>query len=388
MKNISFFRIIIPLCVLALFAATGIFAAEPESLMTSDSGSNWSSATDTLTQIPSRVERRKRKRIRKPDFFSGSFSLGEMYDNNILEYSSADLQLLDSGLNSTKFAIRTPVDYRTSLDFRVDLNPDISRRNPTRLRFRFGTDFFARSSVENYQFYGVDLKQNFFRKNYFQAGFRYVPSFYLRNLVQVDQATGRRDGWLKATFSKQSYFFELGRRFSAYFTLSSGYGYEKTDYNSEFDERDSKANTYYVDLNLGMGKYVDLDLGYSRKDSKAKGADMMLLIEDISSRTDRFDFGLDFNLSKALGVPLSFAPSYTYEYQKYTTQKPPNLEKYHSGRKDNYYRIALELSYHWSRYLSQYLRYSYEKNKTNLQGTLDVGDYTANKISSGFVWLF
>lgn len=165
-----------------------------------------------------------------------------------------------------------------------------------------------------------------------------------------------------------------------------GYGYEKIDYNSEFDERDSKANIYYGNMDFGLGKYVDLNIGYSHKDSKAKGADMMLLIEDITSKADRFSLGLDFNLKRALGIPLSFAPSYTYEYQKYTTYK--TLDKYHYGRRDNYYRISSEFSYRWSRLFSQYLRYSYERNKTNLQGTLDVGDYTANKLSSGFVWSF
>ena len=386
MRKVRFLKRLLLGFGLLVFLTTGVRASEPEVQVWSDSGANLSSAPDTLAQITRGRETRKKKRIRKPDFFSGSFSLGEMYDDNILEYSSADLQVLDSGSKPTKFEIRTPGDYRTSLDLRVDLNPDLSRRNPTRLRFRFGTDFFARNSAESYQAYAADLKQNFLRRNYFQTGFRYVPSYYLRNLVQVDTATGARGKYQKADFSKQSYFFELGRKFSPHFGLSLGYGYEKIDYNSEFDERDSKANIYYGDLDFGLGKYVSLNIGYSRKDSKARGADMMLLIEDVSSKTDRFDFGLDLNLKQALGIPVSFAPSYTYEYQKYTTFK--TLDTYHYGRKDNYYRISSELSYGWGRNFRQYLRYSYERNKTNKQGTLDVGDYKANRVSSGFVWLF
>lgn len=386
MRKVRFLKRLLLGLGLLVFLTTGVRASEPEMQVAPDSGSNLSSAPDTLTQITRGTERKRRKRIRKPDFFSGSFSLGEMYDDNILGYSSADLQVLDSGSKPTKFGIRNPGDYRTSLDLRVDLNPDISRRNPTRMRFRLGTDFFARSSVENYQSYGADLKQNFLRSNYFQTGFRYVPSFYLRNLVQVDTATGARGKYLKADFSEQSYFFELGRRFSPHFAISFGYAHEKIDYNSGFDERDSRGNSYYGGLDFGIGRNVGLNIGYSRKDSKAKGADMMLLIEDISSKTDRFDFGLDFNLRKALGIPLSFAPSYTYEYQKYTTFK--TLDTYHYGRKDNDYRISSELSYGWGRNFRQYLRYSYERNKTNKQGTLDVGDYKANRVSSGFVWLF
>lgn len=140
-KNV-FLNIILIFFGLGLFLATGILSSEPEGQVAPDSNSNLSSAvSDSSTQILRRAETRRRRRIKKPDFFSGSVSLAEMYDDNILEYSTADLQLLDSGLKPTKFAIRAPGDYRTSLDLKVVLNPDLFRRNPARLRFRLGTDF-------------------------------------------------------------------------------------------------------------------------------------------------------------------------------------------------------------------------------------------------------
>lgn len=172
MEKNRYLKIIFAFLGLCLFLAAGREASGQEARAVADSNSNLSSAVpDSSTPILKGTETRRRKRIRKPDFFSGSLSLAELHDDNILEYSPADLYKLENNIPpTTKFSIRSPGDYRTSVDLRVDLNPDLSRRNPTRLSFRFGSDFFARNSVENYQLYGVDLKQNFFGKNYFQAG--------------------------------------------------------------------------------------------------------------------------------------------------------------------------------------------------------------------------
>jgi len=380
----GFLRIIPLLFALCLLLAADVLALESKHQVVPQSEFDSSKALVDSTGQGFTELRTKTRIIRKPGFFSGSFSLAEAYDDNILQYSAADLQLLENNLEPTKFAIRTPGDFRTSFDLRTDLNPALFHDNRTRLRFRFGTDFFARSGVKNYQLYGVEAKQNFWRENYFQAGFRYIPHFYLRNLLFFDPALGLHR-YAEAIFSKQSYLLELGRRFSSRLAVSLGSRYEKTDYNSEFDERDSEANSFYGDMKLDLSKQVAVGFEYAHKESRARGRDMALA-EDVSNRTDQVSLRLDLNLGRALGIPLSFAPSAAYEYQKYTTPKTP--DRYHYGRKDNYYRMTSELSCRWSRHFDQFLRYSYEKNKTNLQGTLDVGDYQAHRISSGVTCLF
>jgi len=312
--------------------------------------------------------------------FSGAFSLSETYDDNILEYSPADLDLLAGNLKPAKFGIRTPGDFRTSVDARFDLAPVLLESNPTRLRLRLGADLFARNSIENYQAYGLELKQNFLLHNYVQVTSRYIPRFYLRNLLFSDSTLNRHE-YVEAIFSRQSYSFELGRAFSRYSSASVTYRYDKTDYNSEFDERDNNANSVSADLSLGTGK-GGIDLTYTHREVSAKGRDMAPAKEDISNRSDRIGAGLDLGLWRNHASSLSLRPSFVFENQTYTTSKL--LDRYHNGRKDTFYRISSELSYRWSKDFEQFLRYSYERNKTNRQGTLDVGDYTANKILLGF----
>ncbi len=317
--------------------------------------------------------------------FSGSLVLSETYDDNILGYSADDLRLMAVDPQPAKFGIRSPGDFRTSVDLRADFAPTLFNSDPTRLRFSFGADLFARNPLENYETYGLALKQNFWRKNYLQIGSRHIPHFYLRNLWFSDSTLLRHE-YLEAVFARQSYFCEVGRAFSRYFSVSLGYRHEKTDFNSEFDERDTIANAFLGDVSLGTRKAVAMHLGYTHKGSRAEGRNMAPAKEDVSNKTDRVSLGLDFGLLQDRGSPLSFAPLFVFEHQTYTTSRIS--DKYHYGRRDDYYRISSELSYRWNREVEQSLRYSYEWNRTNIGETLDAGNYEANKASLGFTFFF
>lgn len=335
----------------------------------------------TITKTPAKAKK-KRKRPRKTEIISGWVSLENLYDNNILDYSKTDLKLLESNSPSPKFYIKQPDDFITSVENKLKFQSKFLKKNPTALTLDFDLNFYTVSSVRNYQVYQIGLEQKLFPKNYLLLEQGYIPRYYLRHLWDRETTSYRM-----AKFKRRWSGLEWQTRKLSGLDLGVGYLYQFTDYNPDFDERDTKAYSYKGKVDYQISKLVQGKLSYVYTTRKASGKnDPDTLVADISNRSHLIELDFDFQLRKLLGFPLLFSSGFEYEWQKYTSVK--RSDEYHYHRKDNYFQFDSSFSYRLSKKLLWSVTYSYEDNQTNVVSVSDPTRYSTHKFKSKIKYLF
>ncbi len=356
---------------LALDTLAGDTLALPESLDT----------LQTITKAPTKTIK-KRKRHKKTEKISGWISVENLYDNNILDYSKTDLKLLENNPPSPKFYIKQPDDLITSLENKFKFQSNFLKKKPTVLTLDFDLNFYAVNSVRNYQVYQIDIEQKLFAKNFLLLEQGFIPRYYLRHLWDHETTSYRM-----AKFKRRWTGLEWQIQNLSKFNFGIGYIYRFTNYNHDFDERDTKAHSFKGEVAYQISKQVQGKLSYAYTTRKASGkSDPDTLVADISNRSHLMGLDFDFQLRKLLGFPLLFSPGFEYEWQKYTSVK--SSDEYHFHRKDNYIQFDSSFSYRLSKKLIWFVVYSYEDNQTNVASATDPTSYTTQKIKSRIKYLF
>ena len=84
--------------------------------------------------------------------WNGNISLSESYNDNILDYSSRDIDSLEHGateIAQSKFSISDASDYLTTLKAKGSLSALWFKRNPTSLSIRLTNNFYGSSHIKN-----------------------------------------------------------------------------------------------------------------------------------------------------------------------------------------------------------------------------------------------
>jgi hypothetical protein len=328
------------------------------------------------------------------DWISGSISLNENYDDNIMEYSDAEIAQFNRGVQPAKYILSNTSDRVTSLKSRLTISPDLfSRKFRTLFRARFNRYWNRTNSFRTYTTWGVELKQYFWQKNYLSIQSLYLPKFYLRNLYykRYRQPTRLPSRYVAEELSKRSYMVEIGRHVTSKLLLSLNYKREYSTYNDEFKERNNTANEYGIESEYRFSRWVRGSVDVSFAELWANGRDMFDdpvydSLADISSRMYGLVLSGTVNLKPIIGAALEVQPAVKYEYQEYRSGKPTDI--FHFGRIDRYIKLSTQLRYSFFSPIEWSVQYSWEENRTNLSDPGDAGSFQDNQIGIGVEYSF
>jgi hypothetical protein len=320
----------------------------------------------------------------------GYVDISTNYNDNILEYSSGDIEKFGLAKYSSsawkKFSINKLNDNITIAKFRAASTLNLFNRAPTSISLRTYQYLYHSSQIRNYGSWQAQLRQYFLRNNYISFTYNAIPRYYLRNYWyhQIPERNPYRlfDRYVEAYIKKQSYSIDVGRKFSTKFSAEAGYEHEYIEYNHEFSERNNHRYNVTFSARLKTGKIFEWSGNYSHTQSWADGRNNPdTTLVDISYKAYRIGIGLDLQLRPILKIPLKWSHDFTYESQAYLSDRTDDV--YHYGRKDESYRFTTALAYRIFKNLDVYIQYYWEENKTNLPETNDAGDYQKHQIGGG-----
>ncbi|MBI5214503.1 MAG: hypothetical protein HY960_01985 [Ignavibacteriae bacterium] len=338
---------------------------------------------------------------------SGALGVTQYYNDNILDYSAKDLSkfnnfeteyraALDTSARNArllkqKFSIDKQDDAITALRIRGGISTEFITNNPTTFRFRMARSLYAHSPIKNYTSFGFEARQRFLKKYYFSFGYSQLPEYYLRNLQYKDYSYPKSSiNYVKnvqASLKKNSLEFEIGGNLTSKLFSSLQFDIEQTSYNREFEERNSTTNVFALDGSYKLTRAMKLNLDYTYSNAKADGSDNPdTNIADVTNYSHRFNAGAEVELKRATKLPLQWKFVVVYESQSYTSEKP--TDKFHLGRKDNFYKIFTEIEYTVLKNINLSLNYFWEENTTNLEETSDAGSYQSHQVGLGVEYLF
>ncbi len=346
------------------------------------------------------------KNSKKSNSFTihGRIELSNSYNDNILDYSDRDIAKFDSvkyaSSNLKKFSINRTSDNITTARLRLVTTFRIIDNAPTTINLRLNQSFNNANHIRNYTSAQLEVKQVLMKKNYLTLGFSSLPRYYLRN-YWYHQKPERNpyhlfSRYVEAYLSKKSYSIDIGRNFNKRISGEIGYEYEYTSYNREFNERNNSTHNLKFDADIQVNKVIKFSGAYGYAISWASGrVNPDSTIADISYRSNKFSFGLNISMKPLIGIPLRWKNNLVYENQNYLSGKIPvdtidangakisYGDKYHYGRKDNFYRINTELTFQFFTNFDIFLQYFWEQNKTNLAETSDAGSYQTHQVGVG-----
>jgi len=170
--------------------------------------------------------------ITEANSFNYSLSFKTIYDDNILNYSDADLdQMDDSSATPNKFGIESKDDYIFS--------PELEMIYKTRLgghSTHFGLKgtyyYYKENDIKRY--YKIKLFiRRYINKNVFvQSSASYLPDYYYRN------SYSSTEGYQEARFDKITFDIKLSAKLLKKISGNLYYIYSRKDFIPLFDERD------------------------------------------------------------------------------------------------------------------------------------------------------
>lgn len=309
-----------------------------------------------------------------------NFNLGAGYDDNVLNYSDADLDLFDSTAadSSGKFGIDSKDDFIISPKAEITYKTKMFKHS-----FHIGLDagynIFTKNDVKNYGSLGVWFKEYLRKGTYLQVFSSYIPDYYYRNLY----ATGI--GYRKAHYGKLGFGAKLLASIYQSLDGSVAYRYDNRDFNSTFDERDLKASNFNFELIFRPDKSYKLWGGYEFTLARGAGCDNIIDRRDVSYDSFLFWFGSRIYLTGLHKKAMNLGAMVSYRNTLFQTNKLTQEDRYRFGRKDNRWSVTLSANHDLSKKSSVGLQVNRIDNNADLPASdlkpyLDFGSTSAKII--------
>jgi hypothetical protein len=279
------------------------------------------------------------------------FRLAAIYDDNVLDYSDADLDAIDDSTTSAnKYGIESKDDFILNPEFTVVYKTSLAGHS-----LHLGTIldyyYYQENDIKRYFRIEAFFKRYFKRGLYFQGSFTHLPDYYYRN----SYISG--EGYFEAKFDKL--ILEAKLAAPLYKTLDGNvsYSYANKNFIQIFDERDIKEHRFggeliYRPVHLwkGWGSYTYIH-------AIGAGADDPSYRRDTSYDANRFTLGSRLYLKGINRKSLQLAIRGTYEIVYYQTTKITSEDRYRLGRQDDRIDLAFMLDHRITRDLNIGARY-------------------------------
>ena len=321
--------------------------------------------------------------------------LSSYYHDNILQYSDGQLRDFESGLHPDRYAIETRDDLviNPSLALTWELEPRPGRRHALWLDGQ--GDFHQKNGIMDFRSLRAGWRESWSRDRRLVVSGYVLPRYYLRQLFDDDvvPAYAGLTRYRRADFRLQIASADWTQRITNKALLDLGYQYEKRDYNSDFDERDSGLHQGEIGVSfvrLPHRGRLRLGGGYRVSHARAEDGDQTEPVPDPDVSYHGMSAAVGGRMELARRGPWRVVGdlAYALETRSYDSDRPS--DRYHFGREDILHAIELGLrtAYrpHWS------LRgfYRLENNSATLGAlaplSADAGGYHANQAGLAIEW--
>jgi len=269
------------------------------------------------------------------DRYTFNFGLQTVYDDNILDYSDVDLDLMDDpSVPDNRYSIKTKDDYIFVPELEVIYKTQLAGHSlHTGLMGRYY--YYKRNDVKRYFKIEGYLKRYINKETYLQATVSYLPDYYYRN------SYSSTDGYQEANFDKFSVEAKLSHKLNNYITTNLSYAYANKNFIPLFDERDIKEHEFQGEAIYRPEQYWKSWISYSFITAFGAGANSVQFRRDTSFDANLITFGSRLYLRGLKRKGFELAGQISYKIVYFQTSKVTTEDRYRLGREDSRWYITL-----------------------------------------------
>lgn len=321
-----------------------------------------------------------------------------LYDDNFLQYSSAQLRSFASGLNPDRFSIRSSDDLLMGPYASLTWLNEMRKSRSRSIRLKWSGEFHKKNGTADHRSYSATWRETFSRDQRLTLYGYWLPGFYLRQLVDEDAAVAfpglsrYRRVEFDLGIGSLSWRQRLGRKTRG----EIGYQYEHRSYTPDFVERTSSTHQGELGLEFfRLPNHGNLEVHGGYRVSKAKAADSDTVADDpdVSYHGLIAGLGWRMDLARKRAWRLGASAGYELGTRAYDSNLP--TDKYHYKRNDTLNTFDAALRWALPPHLAVRAVYSFGHNSAHLgaqaPSSSDTGSYTENQVGlavdwSGAIW--
>lgn len=290
-----------------------------------------------------------------------NMSLGAGYDDNVLNYSDADLDQFDSTTidSSGKFGIDSKDDFIISPKAGIILKTK-ALKHSLHIGLDVGYNIFIKNDIKNYGSFDVWFREYLSKSAYFQLTGSYIPDYYYRNLF----VTGGI--YEKAKYDKLGLGAKFLTRIYKGLNGSASYRYENRNFNQVFDERDLKTSNFNVELIYQPIRLYKFWGGYEFAIARGAGRDNVSDRRDVSYDSFLFWLGSRVYLTGLNRKAMNFGAVVSFKNTLFQTDKLTLEDRYRFARKDDRWSITFSANHDLTKKAVIGLRVNYINNSVDL----------------------
>jgi hypothetical protein len=260
------------------------------------------------------------------------------YDDNIINYSDADLDLFDSSATQGRFSIKSKDDWI----FIPRINPRFTGKflggHPVWIDLGFGYYAYASNDVRRYSRVSLSARQYLSPRLYGEISYVLIPRYYYRN-YQVGTDDIGAAIYAEAKFAKHMVAAEAGYDITKRLSATAAYKFQHKSFNSEFNFRDLNGHGFELGGAWRPANPIGFSATYGFERASASGADMADTVLDVSYDSWNIVFGARHYMSILSATRPELFGSFEIRNIKYQNDRYPQI--FYFGREDfNYYAKA------------------------------------------------
>ncbi len=275
----------------------------------------------------------------------GAAALGAVYDSNIFRYSDADIDDLLDGERPDRFPVESADDVRFEPAVDLSLVRDEPGVRSTTLSLETDLRLAVLNSEKSFSKFAVGLRERRDGVAYLSLRYEAIPDYRVRALWDADADDGE-GAYRSCGFGKQGFEVEIGSDRSLPMDFAARWKYEEYRYDPEFIEYDARATTWGVRGTMRPRRGLRVDLGYTLRQSAAKGYDESGETRGASDESDTsydqdvYDLRARLDAGRLWGRDAVLMLRGAVARRFYLTEKSRADDPYHAGRDDTYVTVA------------------------------------------------
>jgi hypothetical protein len=269
-----------------------------------------------------------------------NFGLGAGYDDNVLNYSDADLDQFDSTTvdSSGQFGIESKDDFILSPHAGIVYKTK-AINHALHIGLDAGYNVFTKNEVKDYGNFGLWFREYLRKEAYLQFSATYTPDYYYRNLFL------NSGEYAKAQYDKIGLGAKVMSTVAKGITGSLSYRYENRNFNDLFNERDLKSNNFNAELIYQPKRSYKIWGGYEYTIARGSGRDNSLDRRDVSYDSFLFWLGSRLYLNGLSNKKINVGATASYKNTLFQTDKLTAEDRYRFGRKDNRWSVTISANH-------------------------------------------
>jgi hypothetical protein len=316
------------------------------------------------TQPQKKKPRRKAPAERR---ISVDASLTVTYDDNIINYSDADLDLFATDPDNSKFALKSKDDWI----FTPGIVPRIrgtlfgDRAGWIDLGFRYYA--YASNDIRSYSRYSITARQYATRRLYGEVGYTYIPSYYYRNVFVGSE--GGADIYREAEFAKYALNIGGGYNFAKGINAGASYFYLRRSYDGGFYYRNTKIHGIEGSGSWRVSPLFRTWSSFSFERAMADGADLADSVLDVSYEAREINVGARHYMTIFRGIAPEIYSALQFRNIAFQTDRLPDIRRrhlYYFGRQDDNIQLRAGMSWKLPYRISGNFEYAFARKISHL----------------------